>query len=148
MSLSSLFTFLTKTDANEKKQAKEEKKKREEDASHYHMVKRTYSIRLIYPMPNVTGSVSGGGAVSGGSGSVSVSGSTYTTYQLMIFYETEGGQCTWQIFDTQDIKELLKFTDDESHVVVQYQCADSDNHIMNIFYDAVYVNRHWQQVGR
>lgn len=136
------------SDDNKKKQIEEAKKKREEDASHYHMEKRIHPIRLIFPMPNVIGQVSGGVSVSGGNGGGSVSGSTYTKYGLMIFYETWDGGWRWEVFDAEDISELLKFTDEESHVVVQYQCADSDNHIMKTFYDGVYVNRHWQQTGR
>ena len=112
------------------------------------MEKRTYPIRLIFPMPTVNGEVHGGVSVSNGGGGGSVSGSTYTKYGLMIFYETGNGGWTWEIIDTEDIHELFHFTDEESHVVVQYQCADSDNHIMNTFYDGIYVNRHWQQTGR
>ncbi len=126
----------------------EAERKRKEDACHYHMEKRTYPLRMIFPMPTVLGEVHGSVGVSGGNGGGSVSGSTYTKYGLMIFYETENGGWAWQIFDSEDIRELLKFTDEESLVVVQYQRADSDNHIMNTFYDGIYVNRHWQQTGR
>lgn len=138
MSLSSFFT------SDKKKQAEAMQKKRKEDATHYHMEKRRFPIRMIFPMPTVTGTVDGG--VGGGNGWVS--GSTNTKYGLMIFYETGNGGWAWEIIDTEDIHELLHFTDDESHVVVQYQCANSDNHIMNTFYEGVYVNRHWQQTGR
>ncbi len=138
MSLSSFFT------SDKKKQAEETQKKRKEDANHYHMKKRTFPIRLIFPMPNVAGTVQG----KIGYGNGWVSGSTNTKYGLMIFYETENGGWSWEFFDIEDIHELFNFTDEESHVVVQYQCADSDNHIMNTFYDGIYVNRHWQQTGR
>ncbi len=141
MSLLNLFS-------SEKKQSKEKRQNPTEDANHYHMEQRTHPIRLIFPMPKVEGSVGGGGSVYNGSGGGLVEGYTGTKYQLMVFFETGDGGWRWQIFDIEDIRELLKFTDDESHVIVQYQCADSDNHVMNIFYDGIYINRHWQQTGR
>ncbi len=129
-------------------QENDAQKKQVEDVSYYHMEKRTHPIRMIFPMPKVYGSVSGGGYVDNGHGSVSVSGSTNTEYGLLIYFETDNEHWRWQYFDAEDISELLKFTDEESHVIVQYQCANSDNHIIKIFYDGVYVNRHWQQTGR
>lgn len=119
-----------------------------EEASDYHMEKRIHPIRMIFPMPKVYGSVGGGGFVDNGIGHVSVSGSTATQFGLLIYFETGNEHWRSQFFDAEDISELLMFTDEESHVIVQYQCANSDNHIIKVFYDGVYVNRHWQQTGR
>lgn len=109
----------------------------------YHMVKRTFPIRMIFPMPTVAGEVYGSVVNGGGS----VSGSVNTRYGLMIFYERENGGWRYQIFDSDDLVELMHYTDEESHVVVQYQCSNSDNTIIKTFYDGIYINRYWQHHG-
>lgn len=142
----SLLDFITGS-SEQKKKEKAWKEKCKQDAAHWHTETRRYPIRMIFPMPNVQGSVSGGGYICDGKGSLNVSGHTYTKYGLMVFYETETGAKV-QILDQSDVIELVGFTDEESHVIVRYMLADSDNRIIDTFYDAVYLNRHWQQPGR
>jgi len=143
----SLLDYIT-GESEQKKREKAWQQKCQQDAIHWHVDTRTYPIRMIFPMPLVLGAVTGGGSVYQGSGSISVAGKTETFCGLVIYYEREDGRMEWAFFRPDSVNELLCFTDEESHIIVKYQCADSDNSLIKQFYGGIFVNRHWQQTGR